>query len=42
MIIGEKIYPQDIVDCDKSEKENVEKLTAFVRKKIVELGNELE
>lgn len=42
VMIGERIYPSEIVDPELSERENIEKLTGHFRNTIMELQNELE
>ena len=39
VIIGEKIYLNELYDNSKSEKDNIEFLNDFLRNKIIELGN---
>ena len=41
MVIGEKIYLRDLYDESKSEKENVEYLSKYVRDYIKKLGEKL-
>jgi 1-acyl-sn-glycerol-3-phosphate acyltransferase len=41
VMIGEKINVEEIIDENLSERENIEKISAVVRAKIVELGDEI-
>ena len=42
VIIGEPIHPLDLYDSALSERENIEKITSYLRETIIELGYELE
>ena len=42
VVIGEKMRVEDLVDENLSERENIEKISAAVRAKIVELGDEFK
>ena len=42
VIIGKPIYPQELYDDSLSEEENVEMITKILRKKVIELKNELQ
>ena len=42
VIIGKPINVSEIIDINSSEKENIEKINREFRKRIIELGNELE
>ena len=42
MMIGKKIYPVDLIDKNLSESENINKITEYVRNKIIELRDETE
>ena len=41
MVIGDKIYLRDLYDESKSEKENIEFLSEYVRNYIIMLGEKL-
>ena len=38
VIIGTPVYPSDMYDENKSEKQNIEDITAALRQKIIKLG----
>ncbi len=42
VMVGEPIYVSDMYDGTLSERENIEKINDFLRKTIIELGEELE
>lgn len=42
VMIGEKIYPSDIISPKLSERENIGRITEYLRNAVMELGNELE
>lgn len=41
VMIGEPIYPRELIDDSLSEKDNVENITRILREKIIELGMKL-
>lgn len=42
VIIGKPIYVKDIIDEKKSEKENIDQINLYLRKRVVELRDELK
>lgn len=42
VIIGKKIYVNDLYDVNKSEKENIEYINNYIKEKIVDLGKLLD
>ena len=42
VIIGKKLYAEELTDLTKSEKEQIEEISIALREKILELKNELE
>ena len=42
IIIGEPIYVADLYDAELSEKENMSRISEYLRNVIIELGYELE
>ena len=42
VIIGEKIYPTELIDKNKTQKENIEFICNYVRDYIIRLGKELD
>ena len=42
IIIGKKIYINDLYDSQKNEKENIEFINDYIKNKIIDLGKQLE